>query len=319
MKRLPVLLLSAALLAGCAAPPRPVDLGFKEVPSNVVLGSQTSPTPSPTRAPLLPLPPPPGVVSLPPPPFEIPPVGRPEPQPLPPAPACPTPDLLAAPKVEAPASITKAPVPAGYLFDNIGSFAVSGANARSGSFPAKTLRIVSNVVPVSDVSFDYDVSELIGDVTTTTTYRVLNDELAPPPGKGLYLVKLVYARSDGKAADFTPVQPILLAGLPLLRGATIDQRGVDPQTQTVMTFTSTVEGKARIFACGQPLDTWTIHLTEGTLLSPTHDLEFDATYQIGTQFGGLALSDAVAFAGTDNGDGVQRSNRATIASVPRTP
>jgi hypothetical protein len=86
-----------------------------------------------------------------------------------------------------------------------------------------------------------------------------------------------------------------------------------------MTFTTTVEGKARVFACGQPLDTWTVHLTAGRLTSPTQELQFDATYQLATQFGGIVVADTVAFTGTDNGDGIQRSNRAAIASVPRSP
>lgn len=319
MKRL-CLLLSAALLAGCAGPGHPVDLGFKEVPSNVVLGTQTSPTPVPSQQPLLPLPPPPppSVVSLPPPPFTSP-THEDPPDLLPSPAACPTPDPLAAPALEAPSTIGKPPVAAAYLFDNVGTYSVSGANARRGSFPARTLRVYGNVKAISAVSFDYDVSELIGDTTTTTTYRVLNDELAPPPGKGLYLVKLSYRRSDGKPAQFAPIQPILLAALPLLRGAASDQRGIDPQTQTVMTFTTTIEGKARVYACGVALDTWTVHLTKGVLTSPSQDLQFDATYQLGTQFGGIVLADAVAFTGTDNGDGLQRSNRATIASVPRAP
>lgn len=319
MKRLPALLLTAAVLSGCGGPQRPVDLGFKEVPSNVVLGSQTSPTPTPTGPSLAPLPPPPSVVSLPPPPFELPPVEQPPPPPPPTASACPAPDLLAAPRLEATTTISEPPVQASYLFDNVGSYAVSGANARRGAFPLRTVRFIRNVVRTSDVSFDYDVSELIGDTTTTTTYRVLNDELAPPPGKGLYLVKMTYLRSDGKSAQFAPVQPILIAALPLLRGATSDQRGIDPQTQTVMTFTTTIEGKARVFACGEPLDTWTVHLTKGVLTSPNQDLDFDSTYQLATQYGGIVLADAVAFTGTDNGDGVQRSNRASIAAVPRAP
>jgi hypothetical protein len=119
--------------------------------------------------------------------------------------------VLAAPKVEAPTTISKPPLQASYLFDNAGSYSVSGADARRGAFPLRTLRSFHNIVRTSDVSFDYDVSELIGDTTTTTTYRVLLDELAPPPGKGLYLVKMTYLRVDGERAQFAPLQPILIA------------------------------------------------------------------------------------------------------------
>ncbi len=309
------------LLTACGSPTRPLDVGFKEVPSSVVLGAQTSPTAQPT-APVsaVPLPPPPSVVSLPPPTFALPPPGGPVPPPpsIPPAPTCPVADPLAAPKVEAPTTIGKPPVAAAYLFDNVGTFSVSGADARSGTFPERTLRLFGNVAG-SAGAFTYDVSERIGDTTTTTSYRVRSQAGLPDLDAGIFIDKMTYARADGSASNFTPVPPLKLATLPLLRGATTDQRGVDAQTQTVMSFTATVEGKARVFACGEPLDTWTIHLANGQLVSPTQNLTFDATYQMGTQFGGIVLADSVAFQGDDGDAGIQRSKRATIASVPRTP
>lgn len=316
------LLIGALLLVtGCGGPARPLDLGFKEVPSDVVLGAQTSPTPTalPSVGPVsvVPLPPPPSVVSLPPPPFDVPPTATPPP-PLSSPSACPPEDPLAAPKVEAPTTITAPPVQAAYLYDNVGTYSVSGADARTGSFPARTLRIFNHIQKLSAGTFSYDVSELIGDTTTTTTYLVSTDSVGNQRD-GLFLNKMTYRRSDGTAATFTPTPPLELAALPLLRGATMDQRAVDPQTQTAMSFTTTIEGKARVFACGEPLDTWTIHLSKGSLVSPTQNLQFDATYQLGTQFGGIVLRDAVAFTGTDGNAGIQRSNRATISSVPRQP
>ena len=312
------------LVTGCAGPGKPLDLGFKEVPSDVVLGAQTSPTPSvvTTTGPVpVVLVPPPSVVSLPPPPYALPPHGRaePPPPPLPTPPACPADDPLAAPRIEAPPSIAKPPLQAAYLFDNDGSFAVSGADARRGSFPARTLRIFNHIQKLSAGTFSYDVSELIGDTTTTTTYTVVTDASLPGQSNALFLTRMVYRRTDGTTATFTPTPQPQLAALPLVRGATVDQRAVDPQTQTAMSFTSTVEGKARVFACGEPLDTWTIHLTKGSLVSPSQNLQFDSTYQLGTQFGGIVVRDVVAFTGTDGSAGVQRSNRATIASAPRVP
>ena len=322
--RLALLVSAAVLASGCAGPGRPLDLGFKEVPSDVVLGAQTSPSPVvvPTSGPVpVVLVPPPSVVSLPPPPYQLPSQtgSTPPPPPLPTPVACPAGDPLAAPRVEAPSSISKPPIQAAYLFDNDGSFAVSGADARRGSFPARTLRIFNHIQKQSAGTFSYDVSELIGDTTTTTTYTVVTDAALPGEANALFLTKMVYRRTDGTKASFTPTPQLELAALPLLRGATMDQRAVDPQTQTAMSFTSTIEGKARVFACGEPLDTWTLHLTKGTLVSPSQNLQFDSTYQLGTQFGGIVVSDVVAFQGTDGSAGVQRSNRATIASAPRLP
>jgi len=308
------------VLTACGSPTARLDVGFKEVPSSVVLGAQTSPSAQPSSVSAIPLPPPPSVVSLPPPTFVLPPAGQPNlpPPTIPSAQACPPADPLAAPRVEAPTSIGKPPIAAAYLFDNVGTFSVSGADARRGTFPARTLRLFGNVRG-SAGNFGYDVSERIGDTTTTTSYRVISDTALPGQETGVFIDKMTYVRADGSTAAFTPTPPLKLATLPLLRGASTDQRGVDAQTQTAMSFTATVEGKARVFACGEPLDTWTIHLTEGKFISPTQNLTFDATYQLGTQFGGIIIADSVAFEGSDGDAGIQRSKRATIAAVPRTP
>lgn len=323
--RRPIVLVASALMlvTACGTPDKPLELGFKEVPSDVLLGAQTSPTPIAPVGPVsaVPLPPPPSVVSLPPPPFQVPvQTGRdPIPPPvLPSAPSCPPDNPLAAPKLEAPTSIGKPPVAGAYLFDNLGTFTVSGANARSGVFPPRSLRVIGNVTGQPG-AFNYDVAERIGDTTITTTYGVTAQASLPSEEPGIFIRRMTYLRADGRTSDFTPTPPLKLATLPLVRGAVTEQRGVDAQTQTVMTFRSTVEGKARVFACGEPLDTWTVQLRDGTLLSPSQDLEFDSTYQLGTQFGGIVLRDAVAFKGRDVDSSVQRSNRATIASVPKVP
>jgi len=322
-QRFALLASAVVLVTGCGAPDKPLDLGFKEVPSDVLLGAQTSPTPIAPVGPVsvVPLPPPPSVVSLPPPPFQAPaPTGRePVPPPvLPSTPACPPDNPLAAPKLEAPSSIGKPPVAGAYLFDNLGTFTVSGADARSGVFPPRSLRVIGKVMGQPG-AFTYDVAERIGDTTITTTYGVKAQASLPSEDPGLFLLRMTFQRTDGRTGDFTPTPALKLAALPLVRGATTEQRGVDAQTQTVMTFRSTVEGKARVFACGEPLDTWTVRLQDGTLISPSQDLEFDSTYQLGTQYGGIFLRDTVAFKGQDGDSGVQRSNRATIATVPKAP
>jgi hypothetical protein len=318
-RRLPLVLLSLAVVTACGAPERRLDLGFKEVPSDVVLGAQSSPSPLPPGVAVPP--PPPSVVTLPPPPFELPaPVVDPSPPaPLPSPTACPAADPLQAPALEAPNTIGKPPVQAAYLFDNRGSFAVGGPDARKGTFPARTLRLFNNIQRTSPTDFTYDVSERIGDTTTTSTYAVVTGGALPAQQNGLFLTRMTYRRTDGTTATFAPTPALRLAALPLVRGATSDQSAVDAQSQTAMSFTSVVEGKARVYACGEPLDTWTVHLTKGRLLSPDQDLEFDSTYQLGTQFGGIVVQDVIVFRGTDAGVGVQRANRATVSTTPRTP
>ena len=310
------------LTTACAGPDRPLSVDFKEVPSNVVRGAQTSPTPAPTGPPLptVVVLPPPSVVTLPPPPFELP-VDRPAapPAPLPTAVPCPTANPLEAPAVEAPSRITARPAAAQYLFRNAGSFEVSGADARRGTFPALSLRTVSGALEAENGSgFLFTVQEVLGDVTTTTTYLVaVTQPLPTDPAPGLYVYDVTSRGSDGQESVFTPVPSLQLAGFPLVPGAVVEARGADATTQTVMTWTSTVTGKARVDACGTPLDSWVLDLSDGRLVSPTQDLTFDATYSVGTQYGGIVLRDVVAFAGTDGDAGVSRSNTATIRSEPR--
>ncbi|GAC1442892.1 MAG: hypothetical protein NVSMB55_14900 [Mycobacteriales bacterium] len=325
MKRAALLALLLALPA-CAGPQRPLHLGFKEVPSDVVLGAHATPTPAPgpLAAPggsgvsITASPPPASVVVLPPPTFQtgpgpVPPVAAPV------APVCGTADPLQPPGLEAPPAVNAPPAKASYLFRDVGSYAISGADARTGSFPATSLRSVGDVMRTSDTTFSYDVSELLGDVTTTTTYDVIGSSLVPqalPAGLYLKAVRSIRGRST---ATFTPSPELELAGFPLVRGASVSSNGVDPQSATSMQFTSTVMGKSRVDACGTPLDSWVLDLTKGKLLSPTQSLSFAATYFVGTQYGGIFLRDRTSFTGTDGSDGVSRNNTAVITTTPKRP
>jgi hypothetical protein len=305
------------LLTACAGPQRPVDIGFKEVPSDVVLGAHATPTPVGPTTPAPTAPPPPSVVALPPPTFDV----GPEPPPpvaAPPVPACGTANPLAAPAVEAPPSIAAPPARASYVFRNVGSYAISGADARKGTFPTTSLRTVGNVIRNSDTEFSFDVTELLGDVTTTTTYDVVQAAVVPAAvPAGIYLERVKSVRGS-MSSTFAPSPELALASFPLVRGASVTSSGVDPQSTTSMQFTSTVSGKARVDACGTPLDSWVLELKAGKLLSPTQNLDFSATYSLGTEYGGILLRERTAFAGTDGTDGVSRTNTATISTVPKT-
>ncbi|MDT7572253.1 MAG: hypothetical protein QOE05_2427 [Actinomycetota bacterium] len=317
------LALAALLLlaTACAGPARPVEIGFKEVPSDVILGAHATPSASPGATALAPsqgplAPPPPAVVALPPPPFDDTPVAQP---PVAPEVACPTADPLQAPAREAPSSVARPPATASYVFRDVGTYATSGADARRGSFPSTSVRRVGNVARPSTSSFTFDVAESLGTVTTTTTYDVVTASLVPAAlSPGLYL-KQVKSVSGTSTSTFTPSPELELAAFPLVRGQAVSSSGVDPQTATSMQFTSTVTGKTRVDACGATLDSWVLDLSGGRLLSPTLNLDFTASYAVGTQYGGVFLRERSAFRGTDANGGVDRSLTATITTEPKLP
>jgi hypothetical protein len=313
-------LTAAVFLAGCAAPQQPLQLGFHEVPSNVILGAQPTPAGLPT-APVAfgpPVPPPPlSVVAFPPPAFTSP----THPDPLltvrvPVAPTCAPADPLRTPALEAPAQISAPPTRAAYLFRNDGTFTVSGADARTGRFPSISLRTVGKATGVPS-DFSFDVADSLGDVTTTTTYEVVTSSLVPAArAPGIYLAAVKSARGT-QSSTFAPSPALLLAGFPFVRGASVTSSGVDPVSATAMRFTATVTGKARVDACGTPLDSWTVALADGTLVSPNENLTFRSTYAFGTQYGGLVLADTTSFQGMEGSDGVSRNNTATITTAPK--
>jgi hypothetical protein len=307
------------LVTACGGPQRNVDIDFKEVPSDVVLGAHATPsaTPGPSVAPTT-APPPPSVVALPPPTFDV----GPEPPPItvaPSQPSCGTANPLQPPAREAPPAIASPPATSAYVFRNNGSYTISGADARKGTFPATSLRTVGNVVRVSDTQFRFDVTEALGDITTTTTYDVVQTTVVPAAlPAGIYLKQVKSVRASA-SSTFSPSPELALAAFPLVRGASLTSSGVDPQTATSMRFTSTVSGKNRVDAGGTPLDSWVLDVKDGLLLCPTQNLEFNSTYYLGTQYGGLMLRERTAFAGTDGPEGVSRTNTATISIEPVTP
>ena len=324
------LLAVLALTAGCAAPQYPVSIGFKEVPSDILLGGGSSaavalPAAALPELSLVTLPAPATVIALPPATFAVK-VGPELPRPveLPPVRGCLPVDPLQTPALEAPAQITAPPVPASYVYTHDGSYAISGADPRSGRFPPAALRTVGAAAG-SPTDFTFDVTELLGDVTSTTTYQVVTAAAAPAPAlapatgaglsPGLYLKKV----TTGQAAStttFSPAPALLLAGFPLVRGAAVTSSAVDPVTATTMRFTATVTGKTRVDACGVPLDSWVLDLTAGKIAGPTQNLDFTATYAVGTQYGGLLLRDRTLYSGTSGSDGVTRSDVATINAAP---
>jgi hypothetical protein len=315
------LLLTATLMVvtGCSGPRRSIEVTVKELPGDVAIGKKT--TVPPAAPPSGVNPEPAGFPSFiqPPPPVRYDTVGRPidtvTTTSLPkPAPPCRAANPLDAPKLAAPRNVSAPPVEQLVEYGNAGTYEVStrAGTGQKGAYPVTTYRRVSSK-PVGDGSYDVLVLEL----DTYTIYHLV-------PDKGIYIREVATRRPDGSVDSFrTDQDSILLLPLPVAEGAQVGGVGVDALGATTMSVVGTVVGKARVDVCGTPVDTWEVQVTEGRVTSPDKQIHFTATYDIGTQYGGLSVRDTVAVGCDANvneycdyGRKVDTQNTATMVREP---
>lgn len=333
-----VIVLTAVAATGCAGPRAPLDVGIREVPSDVVLGSGrvapevpvSVPVP-PVALPLTPLPPVPELRPLAPGPnADAPPPAAPPAPPEPRAPVCPTADPRTAPPDESRKTITAPPVPGSYAFRSTGGFEATGADAATGSFPESSVRTVKDVFRIErplETWFRYDVEVVLGSLMTTTTYTIVPETHTPvgpsAPGAGLYLTRLISQSGQEETQRFDPANDpgLLLLPLPVVPGQTWQAAGTDPQSGMTISYRGEVgDSKARVEACGVPLDAWPVHLDgafgSGGAVAPGEAETFVADYAFGTAYGGLSLQDQVVMDRTSVAGNVHQELRAIINRRP---
>jgi hypothetical protein len=207
-----------------------------------------------------------------------------------PPPACRTADPVAPPKHVATNNIANPPAVAKLPFRNQGNWKITDPTLISdeGNFPATSTRVVTSTTQ-PDGTFEFVVTEAYDFRQTATTYYV-------DPTRGLYLRRIT--TTDGVSTDdFVTDRPdaLLLLPLPVASGAPVGGAAVDVRSGASLSFVGTVTGKAKVDACGTPLDAWEVNITEGRITGPDQQQSFTAVYDIGTQFGGLSLRDEVSF------------------------
>lgn len=333
-RQLAGLVVTATALVACGQPSSPLAVGVREVRNDIVLGAQgdeSEPTGEPVATPP-PLPPTAVVITVPPPEPRFPPSPTlsptpPPPPPPPPPPVCPEDNPLQAPRLEAPRTDIIPPVEETLSFRNDGLFSLSGANANEGVFTGDSERTVQDVLIADNGDFMYRVSAELGGTITTTTYEVriepLDQTVSPALGaaalqddRGIYITSVVTQAEDGSASRFAPNPPLLLLPLPNSNGHTFEARGVDPFSGTTMSYNGTVGGTVRVNACGTPLQGLEVLLTDGQILGPDVNVQFEARYVLATQFGGISIQDEFNIAGTESGATSSRKNLAVINDLP---
>lgn len=318
MSRRLVSLTAALVVCASCAPRDPIQLGMKEYSTDIVFGRQSPPPPPPP--PIAAAEPAPGFPSfiVPPPPAApagataSPSTTSASRRSRPAAPPCPPDDPFVFPEEPATPGVLRPPSAGPYVFRQKGEVTVSGTTT---PLPAASIRRIGDVVgtPPGDVRYDVTI-ESLGD-TTTTTYQV-RQSTRDPSIDGVFITRVVTRRASGKVDEFAPVNGVRIISLPAAPGATWNDVGTDPARATSMVVQGTVEaGKARVNACGTPLDAWAVKVS-GRLLGPGKDLALSASYAVGTQLGGFVLREEVTLSGTDDGRSLRLSSSATI-SAPR--
>ena len=250
----------------------------------------------------------------------------PDPPPSPAPPVCEKGDPRESPEFESRRDSMVPPVPAIYEYRNKGGFEVSGADTNEGTFDEPTQRHVKNVIVADDGSFAYSVAATLGATVTTTRYEYratatvpsdVTDQTDAVDDRGLYLDWIETQDGESQPRTFDPPNNLLLLPVPATDGFSTDVAGTDPTSGTTMSYRLTVVGKQRVDACGEQLDAIRVTLTDGRYTAPTSAVDFTATYDIGTQYGGLMLRDAFVTAGREGLNNVSRNNVAIINRAPR--
>jgi len=346
-----VIAVTAVMVAACAGPRVPLQVGVQDFASNVQFGAPNILTPAPLPPVAMAIPPP----SLSPLPVAAPAVGPgpttpPEPTTLAPVVGpCPAASPFAVAALSSVNDIPAPPAPATYVYRDTGTYQTSGANPEKGTYPTVQTRTVSASTKTVEGGFSFNVTTTLGDTVTTTGYTYMPPTAASQtqagalPIAGLYITKVSTQVGTQAASTFSPLTPgLLLLEMPAEAGDTWNSVGVDPTTATTMLFTGTQGADKLINACGQVLDAIPVHINGEIEISedvagvvPTSivtginpggkeigldtNTTFTADYDIVDQYGGLSVMDDVDTTGTEQGVGVNRVLTSTIDVVPKAP
>lgn len=300
------LLVLGLSMTACAGPKAPLQVGVRELPSDVVLGDRSRHPADPVSVPVPP-------VALPLAPAQVPAVALvpayeppaedvgPPPTPLP-SPSCSIGSPEPAKNFPVPDTVTRPAGAARYAFETQGSYEVSGANAAKGTFPSVMVRSIRDVVqlPGAAARYRFTVDGELGRLLTSTTYTLVPESSSTTPldAPGLYITKVVSRNVDGTTQEFTPTRApgMLLLPFPATPGSTFRQSDADPNTGTVLSYTATIGEPQKMTVCGRAVGLLPVHLdgTTGGELSPDGGGGFVIDYAISPEYGGISLHDVVS-------------------------
>ena len=320
------LALGAILLLAACGPKPPLSVTMAQFPSNLVIGGNDQQVINPQA-----LPPqgPQAIFRIPnPPPVEAPanPLPRLPTIQFPPVGSCGTSALT---KVSAAAlqNSPEPPVEATYQYRLSGVF---DADGHKGPYPATATRTVGKPTIIASTKqggkeFTYTVTEQKeGNLHTSWGYHVIaptpasgpidfgqhNAGQVPDDPGGIYLNSMssndpssLFGGQGVAGRDFTVTfnPGIKLAPFNLRETKTWSTSGNDPTTQSSFALDGVVIQRSLVDACGKVLEAWEVHM-QGTLSSAAHrNASVDLTFELGTEYGGFSLGEAIIESGSDHG------------------
>lgn len=307
------------LLAGCGGPKPGLNYAGKAVPINVAFGKPAAGQPGAIAGPsgiqaapgvfgVVPLPLPVGATN-----------GPRSTTPAsvtagPPPPPCPEPSAFAVPRSEADTLVRKPPPEGAFPFRVTGTDVLAGSATR---YTAEILRTVKDAVDKGGGTFTFTV-ETSGASGATFTQRF---QTTTPtdfvPGEIGQVAE--DATLAGQHYSFNSPKPLRLMQLRADTAVAWKDAVTDPLSQTTVNYDATIIGKARVNACGQPIDTWKVSAT-ANVVSPNENLTVVLTTYFAPQYGGLIVEEDVSYSGTVGANQVaEGSYSATINRDPGAP
>lgn len=341
---IPLLLLSSS----CVQPPDPLEVGVKEIATDIVLASADEETDAQVAGDSK-------IKVGKPPTFSVPPValgtgrkpgdsgGKGPKAPGRPVAKCPDAGPLEAAAAAATARPAAPPVEGTYSYDVDGTYRYRGAVDETGRYPATSTRTVEDVRKI-DGGYSFKMKDDLGVSAGYSIYprqRVAEDdpvhveEGSHPIEAGIFVNEIRMERADGSPLVLRPQPELRIATLPMVRGQKFESTSVDPRSGITIRVNGQIglgkkfdPLKARVDACGTVLEAYWVSYTVDTTFPETSttrlfgsdiDLEFAGTrVAFGTQYGGIPLQEIVTIRGSDAGTTVAIDRTSTIMSEPQT-
>lgn len=237
---------------------------------------------------------------------------------------CPTAPPTEAPDVVAPDNASAPPAEGLYTWKRSGNQTVV-VQGTSYDSPISGFehRLVRALDKISDTRWTFEVVQPdLSGATLVTTYAVNTDptEVEDPttggrgvtapkvgqttragePLRGLTLERQEYYDGNGiLVGEFDPVDPILLAPLPVLSGETWTSVGIDSRSGQTIRVDGVMARRESVDACGSRLDAWLSDMT--VAYSGTSETTRELDLFVSTELGGLPIGERISETSGDGG------------------